>query len=281
MSKILVPVDFSEQAENALMFALKLGQGKDIEVEAIHIIEYPVGAAIDPVGMTVPTPYDADFLRLLRENAEKQMAEFLTKFDGFTIPEVIIEMGNPYTAITDAVAGREVDLIVMGTKGSSGFKEFLIGSNAEKVVRLAKCPVITIGQKTDPTEIKNIVYATNVFDTSEYLVSQVKQLQHMFQAKIHLLRVNTPNNFERDQLVNKALDQMAQRFMLKDYTTNIYNDVYEDQGILTFAKSINADMIAMGTHARKGIGHFIAGSLAEDVVNHAKRPIWTCHMPRN
>ena len=77
------------------------------------------------------------------------------------------------------------------------------------------------------------------------------------------------------------MEEVARRYMLKDHTINIYNDIYEDQGILSFANKIDASMIDMGTHSRKGLKHLLSGSLAEDVVNHARRPIWTFHIPRN
>ena len=273
MVKILVPVDFSKEALDALQFAVGLTSAKSAKIEVIHVVEYPVGAAMDPVGMAVPSPYDPEFVDLLKENAEKRMNEFLGQFKSAI--SYTIEVGNPFFEITEKLSKIDADLVVMGTKGATGFKEFFIGSNAEKVVRKASCPVITLAQPTRCEDIQDIVFATNITDISEGLVMNVKQLQDIFNAKIHLVRINTPNNFERDELAEKALEDLAERFMFKDYTVNIYNDVYEDQGILSFAKKINAHMIAMGTHGRTGLKHLLTGSLAEDVVNHAKRPIWT------
>ncbi len=278
MFRVLVPVDFSEEAANALAFAMELTSSGSAITEVIHVVEYPIGAAIDPVGMAVPTPYDPEFIDLLRENAEKRMGEFLGKFKGAM--SYAIEVGNPFFEITEKITKMDANLVVMGTKGASGLKEFFIGSNAEKVVRRATCPVITLAQPTRVEDITDIVFATNITDISEQLVMHVKQLQNIFNARIHLLRINTPNNFERDEVAGTALEDLAKRFMLKDYTINIYNDVYEDQGILSFAKKIDASMIAMGTHGRKGLGHLLSGSLAEDVVNHAKRPIWTYQIPK-
>ncbi len=273
MVKILVPVDFSKEALDALQFAVGLTSAKSAKIEVIHVVEYPVGAAMDPVGMAVPSPYDPEFVDLLKQNAEKRMNEFLGQFKSAI--SYTIEVGNPFFEITEKLSKIDADLVVMGTKGATGFKEFFIGSNAEKVVRKASCPVITLAQPTRCEDIQDIVFATNITDVSEGLVMNVKQLQDIFNAKIHLVRINTPNNFERDELAEKALEDLAERFMFKDYTVNIYNDVYEDQGILSFAKKINAHMIAMGTHGRTGLKHLLTGSLAEDVVNHAKRPIWT------
>lgn len=279
MINILVPVDFSKKAEYALGFALDIAKMNEAHVLAYHVVEYPTGATIDPVGMSVPTPYDSDFIDLLKKNSGSQMELFLAEFAADIDSE--ISVGNPYLDISDKISELNADLVVMGTKGSSGLKEFFIGSNAEKIVRTSKCPVITLSQPTAKSDIKDIAFATGVVDVSEEVMTKVKQLQELFHAKLHLVRINTPNNFERDQVIEKGLEEVARRYMLKDYTINIYNDIYEDQGILSFANKIDASMIAMGTHGRKGLKHLLSGSLAEDVVNHARRPIWTFHIPRN
>ncbi|MEL7002835.1 MAG: universal stress protein [Bacteroidota bacterium] len=270
--KVLVPIDFSDEAKHALNFALGL---QDTDISVIHVIEYPAGGAIDPIGMAITTPYSADFVAMMQENATLKIEEFLAESTHSDKIDRIVEIGNPYTAINEVIVKNDVDLVVMGTKGASGVKEFLIGSNAEKVVRTSKCPVITLSKESHPRDINNIVFATHLFDHPDDLMMHLKQLQEMFHATIHVVHVNTPNNFVRNVTANEALKELVSKAMLKNYSLNIYNDVYEDQGILTFAQEIDADMIAMGTHGRKGLGHLVTGSLAEDVVNHSKRPIWT------
>lgn len=280
MTNILVPIDFSEQSKHAAEFACKLSDKDDVNITFLHVVEYPTGATVDPVGASVPAPYDRDFLDLLMDNGREKLGDFSEEFESYGVDNAII-MGNPYIVITDQITEKEADLIVMGTKGASGFKEFFIGSNAEKVVRMAKCPVITVSEKTDASQIKNIVYATELLDVSKSIVQKLKELQNLFQAVIHIVRVNTPNSFERDDVALKVLKESTEKFMLKDFTINVYNDIHEDQGIISFARSIDADMIALGTHGRRGLSHLLAGSLAEDVVNHAKLPVWTFHINDN
>jgi hypothetical protein len=65
------------------------------------------------------------------------------------------------------------------------------------------------------------------------------------------------------------------RYMFSNCTTNIYNDLFEESGIVNFAHEVNADILVMGTHGRKGLSHIFAGSVTEDVVNHIDIPIWT------
>ena len=100
----------------------------------------------------------------------------------------------------------------------------------------------------------------------------------MLKATLHIVWINTPANFTPDNITLVKLKDFATRYTLTDYTLNIYNDVEEKSGVIAFARQKEADMIAMGTHGRKGISHLLIGSIAEDVVNHVEIPIWTTHM---
>jgi nucleotide-binding universal stress UspA family protein len=71
------------------------------------------------------------------------------------------------------------------------------------------------------------------------------------------------------------MDAFIKKYELKNTSRSIYNDLSEEEGIMHYANDISADLIAMGTSGRTGLGHFFLGSIAEDVVNHAKRPVWT------
>ena len=71
------------------------------------------------------------------------------------------------------------------------------------------------------------------------------------------------------------MQEFARKLQLKNFTMNVFNDVSEEEGIVYFADSIDADLIAMATHGRTGFAHVLAGSIAEDVVSHSKRPVLT------
>jgi nucleotide-binding universal stress UspA family protein len=124
--------------------------------------------------------------------------------------------------------------------------------------------------------IKNIVFP-NTLDTKnqEDLVMKVKALQHFLKAHLHIVWINTPLNFANDTFTRERLETFAKRFMLKDYTTSVFNHTDEEQGILEFSNSVKGDLIAMGTHGRKGIDHLVNGSIAENIVNHNKGLVWT------
>jgi hypothetical protein len=163
----------------------------------------------------------------------------------------------------------------MGTSGRSKLEEMIIGSNTEKVIRHSACPVLTVHEKPGNNEFKNIVYATSMSEDEIEFAGVVKNAQEMYNATVHIVRINTPDNFQSDTTVKKVMQNFARKLKLKNYTLNIFNDYSEEEGIIHFADSIDADLVAMSTHGRTGFAHVLAGSIAEDVANHATRPVLT------
>jgi nucleotide-binding universal stress UspA family protein len=151
----------------------------------------------------------------------------------------------------------------------------IIGSNTEKVVRTAHCPVLTVHNKPSSKDFKNIVYATSMEKDEEVFSRVIRTTQKLYDSTVHLVRINTPGNFQRDIVVKRYMQDFAKKLQLKNYTLNVFNDITEEEGIVYFADSINADLIAMATHGRTGFAHVLAGSIAEDVVSHSKRPVLT------
>lgn len=276
MYKILVPTDFSKYAGYATDFALALATMEKAHVHFLHVVEYPSGAMVDAMGMMVPVPADLDFVNVLKDNSLKKMKAMIRELEPDATYDV--QIGNPSIIIQEAIQDKSIDLVVMGTKGASGLKEIFIGSNAEKVVRRSLCPVITIHEETEATEIENIVFASDLREESEELMQKFKHLQNTFHAHLHIVKINTSDHAADDDEELTHLNEIASKYKLKNYSLNIYKHKHEDEGILAFAKSVNADMIALGTHGRTGLPHFLAGSVAENLVNHARCPIWTCHL---
>lgn len=186
-----------------------------------------------------------------------------------------MRLGNPFHGMNTIITEHKVDLVVMGTRGHTKLEEMVIGTNTERVVRHSRCPILSVHKKPATTDFKNIVYATSMSKDEEVFSRIVKRTQQIYDSTIHLVRINTPGDFQRDRIVKDYMNKFAKTLGLKNYTINVYNDVSEEEGIIYFADSINADMIAMATHGRTGFAHVMAGSIAEDVVGHSKRPVLT------
>jgi nucleotide-binding universal stress UspA family protein len=187
----------------------------------------------------------------------------------------VLRVGNPFHGIRTVLKDGKFDLIVMGTAGHNKIEEILIGTNTEKIVRLSKAPVLTVHKKPGTSDFKNIVYATAMEKDEEVFSRIVKRTQQLYNSNIHLVRINTPGDFQRDYVVKDYMNRFAKKLGLKNYTISVYNDLNVEEGVIRFSDTIDADLIAMATHGRTGFAHVIAGSVAEEVVGHAKRPVLT------
>lgn len=273
MKNLLVPCDFSAPSLHAFQFALDAAQSANGTVHLLHVVELPV--LHDSVLMPVLS-FEQDLLHELKAKAEKDFQAVLKKYNKQSVKVVAeVQFGKIGDMIRNYTKDQLIDAIIMGSHGATGAREFFIGSNAEKIVRHASVPVLVL-KDFYKGPIKNIVFP-NTLDTEnqEDLVEKVKLLQYFFKAKLHIVWINTPLNFTSDNETRKRLEKFVKRFQFKDYTVNIFNHINPEDGILEFAKSIDGDLIAMGTHGRTGLAHIIRGSLTESLVNHTEKLVWS------
>lgn len=282
MKKILVPTDFSKPAEWALEVATGIAKKAKGQIVLLHIVEQPTSESFNVEGQIMNEEgwEDKLFTFKLIERNKIQLEEAAgVAEDAGVFVTCELRLGNPFHGMRTVITDHNVDLVVMGTSGRSKFEEIMVGSNTEKVVRHAKCPVLTIHEKPTGENFTNIVYASSLNENEKAFADVVKNAQEMYQATVHLVRINTPMNFQPDHIAKRTMEDFAKKLHLRDYTINLFSDRSEEEGILHFASSINADLIAMATHGRTGFAHVLVGSIAEDVVNHASRPVLTYVTP--
>ena len=278
MNKILVPFDFSPVAQNALNFAAQLGNDNS-ELIILHVIEHPTADSFKTMGVSDYDPMENIYLTRLIERVKGKLENLVASAEMISAnASYKIKVGSAFHEISDEIKAINVDLVVMGTAGSSGVEEYLVGSNAERVVRNANCPVITLREPCEVASINDIVFASNFHELTPNFVDQVLKLQQALDAHLRIVKINTPANFTSTRHDNEQMDDFVRRFDIQNCSTDIYNYSNEEDGIVAFTEDIDADMIALGTHQRTGVGHFLLGSIAEDVVNHAKRPVWTFNL---
>lgn len=279
MKKILVPCDFSKPATNAFRVALDVAATAKGSIDLIHVIELPI--LNDSVLMPVLN-FEKALFKELKEKTQMKFDSLLAKYKKSGVKVTTqVHFGTPAMVIPRVAKKSKADLVIMGTHGASGLREVFIGSNAEKIVRQSPSPVLVV-KNYSRLKIKNIVFP-NSAETIEQddLVNRIKTLQAFFKAKLHVVRIITPTNFASDAATRSDLNEFVKKYKLKNYTLNISNELNPEAGILQFSKLIKADLIAMGTHGRKGLAHLFNGSNTEDIVNHADTVIWTYNLQRN
>jgi nucleotide-binding universal stress UspA family protein len=277
MKKILVPTDFSKTSLTALDVAFDIAKKSGASIFLLNVVEEAGKDSTRITGEWQKADWEEKlFIYKLLERAENQLTKVVqdAKYDAVKMIGEL-RLGNPFHGMNSIIAEQKVDLVVMGTRGVTNLETMLIGTNTERVVRNSSCPILTVHKKPASTDFKNIVYATAMSKDEEIFSRIVKKTQRYYDSTIHLLRVNTPGDFQRDKIVKEYMFKFAKSLQLKNYTINVYNDLTEEEGIQYFADSIDADMIAMATHGRTGFAHVLAGSIAESVVKMASRPVLT------
>jgi nucleotide-binding universal stress UspA family protein len=272
MDKILIPCDFSEQAISAFRLALDMAHSASAEILLLNVIELPI--THDEL-ITPMQSFDEILLKELRDQAETRFKELRKEYVGeAVIIKTNIEFGPVISTIISYLEEERATIVVMGTKGATGLQEVLIGSTAEKIVRHSPCPVIVVKKYTKLDDLKHIVFPNSMEEGQEDLMMHVKALQNVLKATLHLVWIETSHTTDHT-VVKSQLEGFAKRFMLQNYTVNVFKAKTKESGVIDFTHKINASMIAMGTHARKGLTHLLKGSVTEDVVNHVDCPIWT------
>ena len=138
---ILAPTDFSEYSKKAVASALELATQFGARLTILHVVEPPPY----PVEGYVPPSVSTTFLEDLERQATQDLAQFVPEAEtsGLAVARLVV-VGTPYRKIIETAEAQQVDLIVMATAGRTGFSHLLLGSIAERVVRTATCPVLTI-----------------------------------------------------------------------------------------------------------------------------------------
>ena len=275
MKKIIVPVDFSEHSKYALETAATLAKKINAEILAIHMLEMS-----ENVLTSSGSEQNANAIFYLKL-AEKEFDALLEQdyLEGVTVTP-IIKHYKVFKELNDVAIEHNADLIIMGSHGSSGAKEYFVGSNTEKVVRHSNIPVLVIKNKPfQSSKMDTAIFACDFKDEAIGAYISAKKMFKLLNTQMFLLYVNlSSENF----LSSTEIEKRVFNFLMKaDGSLESMNDVHYvsdytvEKGIVNFANKIKADLISLPTHGRKGVSHFFEGSISEDLANHSTIPVMT------
>ncbi|WP_435624591.1 universal stress protein [Flagellimonas sp.] len=270
MKGIIVPVDFSEQSENALKVAASLAKEHKSELYVLHMLE------LSPSIMSESGYIAQEQVVHLIKVGEQRFNKFLDKpyLKGINIIP-IIKHYKVFQEVDEIGKKHEVDLIVMGSHGTDGLKEIFIGSNTERVVRSSDIPVLVVKGEVEHFQLKNFVFACNYKEENIPALKKAKQMAELFGADLKLIYINTPGD---EFLSTEDIYTRVSKFLnlaKEGLNVEIYNDYSVEKGILNYSDAVGADLIGIPTHGRKGLTHFFMGSIGEDVANHSNIPVIT------
>ena len=274
MKKILIPVDFSEHSEYALEVAATLAKKNDASLVVLHMIGLSEAVLTKDESREM---FEAIYYLKL---AEKRFGDFLDKdyLEGIRI-ETTVQNYKDFHEINSVAEDFEADLIVMGSHGASGLKEVFVGSNTEKVVRTSDVPVLVIKNRSKDFKMNKVVFAC---DFNLDFVEPFKNAFDFFEkigSEFQVVFINTPEKF----LSNQEMQELALKFVLHSGvdTTKVYDNIVYycdyrlEHGIYSFSNEVEADVVVIPTHGRRGLAHYFSENIGEAIVNHIELPIIT------
>lgn len=272
--KIIVPIDFSTTSYNAFTTAKKFAKATGGEITLVHIIE-PPSASFSSMGKNLEDKMDDAFISKLIEKVDYEL-KILQEANTDVSLKIIRKIGKPFQEVKRLILVEMADLVVIGDKGVVDDEDIYIGSLTDKIVRTSKCPVLTVNQEVNENSLGNLLYATDLKEEHPKLVALLKEIQVLFDAQIHIVKINTRNNYSNDVDTMTDLHKLVEKYQIKNYTLAVYNHEDEEFGIAYYANEVKADLIAMGIHQTSGLRRLIKGAnLAENVSEQTYRPILT------
>jgi nucleotide-binding universal stress UspA family protein len=275
LGTILVPHDFSSHSDAALKRAVDLAKASKARIHLLHAYAWPVNGVM-PYDMVMPSGvWDA-----IREGTLEKLEEIRKDLAKQGVgAEAEASSLLPVEAITATAARLRADLIVLGTRGLTGVKHIVLGSVAERTVRLAPCPVLAVKEGDPGGPLKRVLVATDFSKPGDHArdvgVALAKQvgadvhLVHAFDIPLALVtpyEVAVPDGLIREarEAARKKLDLALDEVRAKGVkATGHLAEVPAAPAIADLAKELNADLVVIGTHGRTGLRHVLLGSVAE------------------
>lgn len=270
MKSILVPTDFSESANNAAHLALNIAKQASAEIHFLHILHTPVDWVKLPKEKENNYPETVKKIghaKATLERLQKEAEDAGLKAQHFLVydqsTDEIIKHLNKY----------DHDFIVMGSHGTSGVREFVIGSNTIKVVRNATVPVLVVKRKHKEINLKKIAFASEFNAQSEAPFRKVADFANIMGASLDLVYINVPAYFEESQDSREKMVPFLEKCPNGMCTPHIWNGLNEERGIVQFSREEKCDLIALATRGGTRFFGRLTTSITEGVINEANVPV--------
>ena len=196
-------------------------------------------------------------IRIAEEQLEKIASR--SQFKGITTTSTIV-YGAPYAEIVAFAKKSKADIIVIGSHGNEGSERYYIGSNIQKVLREAECPVLAIKKDSPLKNWKKMVFATNLDEKISKPFLQISKIAKALNLTINLVIVNSPEKFMTTREAIKKMDDFSSKHPGLKFTNSLYCHTSIEEGILEFAEDIGADWITMCTHGKLSKPGYLIGN---------------------
>lgn len=269
MQTILVPTDLSSSANVATLYAIQIGNKLSADVILLHVV-----SAIQPTSASI---------RHKVKNLEKEVLELagndlealtnkLAKHSKSAIGlKHKVVQGASFNQVVKSESKKlDVGLIVMGTRGASGLKKYIVGSNTTSVIEVSSVPVLVVPEEAKFKSFRNVVYATDLKHTEKELLSLIPFLEK-FESIVHLIHV-APSAKEA-LLREEHIDAIVERIGFKKVVVRVLVNKSVDVAIDHYVTTIKADLLTTFTHEHSFYDKLFNRSITRQAAFQSKIPL--------
>ena len=272
MKEIVIGIDFSKGAMNALNYAILIANHLEANISMVWV-DKPL--APDSVYDNSPDSY--------REEVHKRFAEIKKEFGKKLKKRKLdykIRSGKVYEEITNHAKQNNASFVVSGTHGISGFEELWIGSNANRIVSYAPCPVFTLRQNFSiKKRIEKIILPIDSSSDTRQKVAYAIEIAKAFGSKVHILALYTSSISAIKSRVEKSAAHVIEQFKInkvdsllkKVKASNVTSET------LKYAEENDGDLIVIMTEQESSSSSILLGPYAQQMVNHSPIPVLSVH----
>jgi nucleotide-binding universal stress UspA family protein len=284
MNKILVPSDLSIIAERGLSLAAEIAKRSEAVISLVNFTRHPFGktfTAMGEVSSKVDEESELFNLQLIKTNKEK-LDTLAARYseDGVEIETSIVDEEFK-DGVDDYLQQENIDLVVMGTSGEENATEAFTGNHTEQVIKISKCPVLSVRDGLRIEDFSNIVLAVNVIKDNPRVNDALDTLADLavcFDAHIHLVHVRDKATDYSALNLEKFFTDMAEKAGLRNYSVTIFEADDQASGVIKFAQDVKAGLIAVIKNSTEGVFRIFSNHFSDRLVKEVGRPVFTFNL---
>ena len=268
--RVLIPTDFSELSNVAIKYTVEISKDVDIKLILLHVID-----SNTPSMARVGSHKLQEAIKTSSERSMKELIASIKKDNSHNIDiSYEITSGSSIEKYVEIFAVKNnIDLICIGTKGASGLKKILFGSNAAGIIQNSSIPVLTIPEFARYKGFNNIVYSSDLYNLDKE-IELIIPFAKLMNSWVHILHIDKDNEGFEGDLLNKE-ESLRKKFSYEKIKFNELKSNSVIQGINNFVADVEADMVIMFTHRTNFLEKVFQKSVTQNTAFQTRIPLFT------
>lgn len=254
MKKLLYATDFSENAEKAFVYALKIAQKHNADLSMLHVFDVLTGWNYPSIPIEDAIKIERQIIRETENKLKELFDQYTKKKDkDIKVNYIAAENKSVVKGILSIIEKNKPELVVIGTRGSSRVREIIAGSTTQSLIRQSPCPVLAIPENATDRDFKKILYATDFYEDDLVAIQQLIAFVQLFDPEIIITHISTHNEYKGNEKMEWFKELVREKVVYDNmkFELSLSDNIYE-----RLNSSINQykiDLLVMLEKERNGV----------------------------